>query len=48
MVTTLNQGSIRALEKISAVEAFCKHAALGPELQARVRHHLEYVMLVRK
>ena len=48
LVTTLNQSSERALEKISAIKTFCQHANLTPELRGRVMSHLEYVLLVRK
>ena len=48
LVATLNDRSHRALEKISHVETFCRHAGLTAGLRRRIRKHLEYVLLDRK
>ncbi|KAL1500250.1 hypothetical protein AB1Y20_012918 [Prymnesium parvum] len=48
LVAMLNASSTRAHHKIAAVHTACVDAGLSPSLTARVRRHLEYVLLTRK
>ena len=48
LVTTINHQEELARAKIGRVAMFCRHAKIPPPLQARVRNHLEHVLLAKK
>eukprot|EP00966_Prymnesium_polylepis_P061783 1434032-Prymnesium_polylepis.1 len=48
LVANMNASEERARAKIGSVAHFCKHAQLPKEIEARVRKHLEHVLLAKR